>query len=201
MRQRFGDGATVVRPGLIVGPHDPTDRFAYWPARFVHPQLLGDRGAHAVVPAPRHRPIQLVDVRDLAAFMLDLVEHDVAGTFNAVSPAGRFTFGDLVDACVAAAGAPPVPAWIDDATLLAHHVQPWTGLPLWIPQSEADAAGFMSIDGARAGRAGLATRPLLDTVRDTAAWLATRDNAGAWKQVLTDARERLILAAHAGGTD
>jgi 2'-hydroxyisoflavone reductase len=191
---RFGERATIVRPGLIVGPHDPTDRFGYWPARFVHSHLLGDRPPQAVVPAPPERPIQVIDARDLATWMVDLVERDVAGTFNACSPAGQWTFADLVAACRRAASAPPSPAWVDDATLLAHSVTPWMGLPLWIPTSESDAAGFMAIDASRARAAGLTTRPLDDTVRDTAAWLAARDNAGAWQQVLTDARERLLLS-------
>jgi 2'-hydroxyisoflavone reductase len=195
VREAFDPRSTVVRPGLIVGPHDPTDRFAYWPARFVHPHLLGERPAHAVAPAPRDRPVQVVDARDLATFIVDLVERDAGGTFNACSPAGRFTFGGLVDACVEAAVAPPQPLWVDDATLLAHHIAPWTGLPLWIPATEPDAAGFMAIDASRAEAAGLAVRPLADTVRDTAAWLATRDNAGAWQKVLGDARERLVVSA------
>jgi 2'-hydroxyisoflavone reductase len=192
--ERFAGRATVVRPGLIVGPHDATDRFGYWPARFVHPRLLGERADHAVVPAPRERPLQFVDARDLAAWMLDLVERDVGGTFNACSPAGQWTFADLVDACRAAASAPPEPAWIPEDVLVRFHVEPWTGLPLWIPATEPDAAGFMEIDCERARAAGLRTRPLAETVADTAAWLAARDNAGAWKQVLSDARERQILS-------
>ena len=198
VRSRFGERASVVRPGLIVGPHDPTDRFAYWPARFVHPHLLGSRAPRAVVPAPPARPIQVIDARDLAAFTLGLVEREVAGTFNACSPPGRFAFRDLVDACLAVSASPPAPAWTGEATLAAHHVEPWTGLPLWIPATEADAAGFMSIGTSRAEQEGLVARALVDTVRDTAAWLLQRDNAGAWKVVLSDARERLVLSALAG---
>lgn len=199
VRAHFGARATIVRPGLVVGPHDPTDRFAYWPARFVHPHLLGDRPARAVVPAPPTRPIQCIDARDLAAFLLDLAERDVAGAFNACSPAGTRSFGDLVGACTAAAAAPLPPAWTDEATLLAHHVAPWTGLPLWIPAGEPDAAGFMAIDARRAVQAGLAVRPLAATVRDTAAWLAAAGaRPGAWAQVLSGARERLILSAGGG---
>jgi 2'-hydroxyisoflavone reductase len=103
--------------------------------------------------------------------------------------------GDLVDACVAASARPPVSAWVDEKTLLDFHVEPWTGLPLWLPSTDADAAGFMSVSCDRARAAGLVTRPLADTVRDTAAWLASRDNAGAWRHVLTDTRERLLLSA------
>jgi 2'-hydroxyisoflavone reductase len=172
---RFGERATHVRPGLIVGPFDSTDRFGYWVARFMHPRLLGERADRVVVPAPPGQPMQVIDARDLATWMLDLVERDVGGTFNAVSPAGQWTFGDLVEALVAAAPSPPVPMWVDDATLLAHGVEPWVGLPLWLPASEPDSGGFMAIDTRKAMSTGLVTRPLSATVADTAAWLALRD--------------------------
>ncbi len=194
----YGDRAISVRPGLIVGPYDPTDRFGYWAARFVHPGLLGDRAPRAVVPDPPSRPIQLVDARDLAAFMIELLDKGLEGTYNATSPAGQWTMGAMVDALRDAGGrAAPEPRWTDEATLVEHKVQPWTGLPLWIPLSFADEAGFMQIDCTKAERAGLRTRPLLDTVRDTAHWLAQRDNANAWKDVLTADAEREVLdAAH-----
>jgi 2'-hydroxyisoflavone reductase len=100
---------------------------------------------------------------------------------------------DLVDALVAAAPSPPEPAWIDDATLIAHDVTPWVGLPLWLPASEPDSVGFMSMDCTRARDAGLITRSLAHTIDDTAEWLAARENAGAWKHVLTvDAEERAL---------
>lgn len=191
----FGSRATQVRPGLIVGPFDATDRFGYWVARFVHPHLLGERPARAVVPAPPGRPVQFIDARDLAAWLRDLAADDVAGTFNACSPAGAWSMGDLVDALVAASPSPPEPAWIDDATLVAHGVEPWVGLPLWLPPSEPDSAGFMAMDCGRAARAGLAIRPLRQTIVDTAGWLALRDNAGAWKHVLSAAAERALLGA------
>ena len=195
VRDAYGDRATIVRPGLIVGPHDATDRFGYWVARFVHPGLLGERPTRAVVPAPRQRPVQLVDARDLAAWLLELCARDIGGTYNACSPAGLWTMGDLVDACVAASADPPVSTWVDEKTLLDFHVEPWTGLPLWIPSTEADASGFMSVDCDRAHAVGLFTRPLDETVRDTAAWLAARDNAGAWQHVLSSSREQLLLSA------
>ena len=192
----YGPRALNVRPGLIVGPHDPTDRFGYWAARFVHPGLLGDRAPHAVLPDPPSRPIQVIDVRDLAALMLDLIDKGLEGTYNATSPAGQWTMGDLVDACRAAAGGEaPEPRWIDEAVLMERKVEPWTGLPLWIPQSFKDEAGFMLIDCTKAERAGMRTRPLVDTVRDTAAWLAARDNVGAWKAVLSADAEREVLDA------
>ena len=191
--QYFAAAATTVRPGLIVGPFDPTDRFAYWVARFIHPALLGSRPQCAVVPAPPNRPIQVVDARDLARWMIELLENDIGGTFNASSPAGRWTVGDLIDALVDASPSPPEPAWTDETALHAHGVKPWTGLPLWMPSDDSDHAGFMSFDCSKAARTGLTVRLLAQTVDDTAAWLIARDNAGAWKNVLTADVERAIL--------
>ncbi|MGA8034313.1 MAG: NAD-dependent epimerase/dehydratase family protein [Casimicrobiaceae bacterium] len=197
----LGTKATQVRPGLIVGPFDATDRFGYWVARFVHPALLGERPSKAVVPAPPARPLQFIDARDLAAFILDLAERDVPGTFNACSARGQWTMGGLVDTLravasspsIASSPSPPQTAWIDEATLVAESVAPWVGLPLWLPASEPDSAGFMEMDCSRASGEGLRTRALRETIADTAAWLAARDNTLAWKQVLGAAAERRIL--------
>lgn len=195
----FAGRALNVRPGLIVGPHDPTDRFGYWVARFVHPQLLGARGEVAVVPRPPARPLQFIDARDLANFMLALLDANRDGTYNATSPRGQWTFADLVDALVTAAGArAPRVAWVDESELVAQKVEPWTGLPLWIPASFASEAGFMQIDCGRAERAGLRTRPLHATIADTAAWLAERDNAGAWRDVLSTEAECDVVRAIGG---
>jgi 2'-hydroxyisoflavone reductase len=190
----YAQRALNVRPGLIVGPHDPTDRFGYWVARFVHPHLLGRRAPLAVVPQPPTRPLQFIDARDLAAFCLELIDKGLEGTHNATSPANQWTLGGLIDALVAAGNAnTPQPKWVDEAVLVEHKVQPWTGLPLWIPQSFTDEAGFMLIDCTKAQRAGLRTRPLAQTIADTAAWLAHRDNAAAWKDVMSADAEREIL--------
>lgn len=195
----FGARAINVRPGLIVGPHDPTDRFGYWVARFVHPALLGLRAPEAVVPDPPARPLQFVDARDLAAFMLTLLERELHGTYNATSPAGQWTFADLVAALVTAGGAhAPRPVWVAENVLVEQKVDPWIGLPLWIPASFASEAGFMQIDCTMAQRAGLVTRPLAATIADTAAWLAQRDNVGAWRDALSAGVERDVMCAATG---
>lgn len=196
IRTVFGSRALLVRPGLIVGPHDPTDRFAYWVARFLRPDLLGARAAAAVVPLPAERPVQFIDARDLARWMLDAAEARVGGTFNATSMQGSWTIGSLVDALVErarAAGRAVVPAWTDEATLVAHGVAPWTGLPLWIPATEPGSAGFMQISCARAVAQGLRFRPLGATIDDTAAWLGARSDAIAWRSVLSAEKERELL--------
>ncbi|MEO8346245.1 MAG: NAD-dependent epimerase/dehydratase family protein [Betaproteobacteria bacterium] len=197
VRAVYADAATIVRPGIIVGPHDATDRFGYWVARFRHPALLGDRPATAMVPAPRDAPMQIIDARDLAAWMIDLVEAKIGGTFNANSPARHWTMGNIVDA-LREHPATPQATWVDEELLLEQKVEPWTGLPLWIPSTFTDDAGFMEFDCRRAVAAGLRTRSLSDTIDATAAWLAARDNDGAWKAVLTAAQEREILAFVAG---
>jgi 2'-hydroxyisoflavone reductase len=188
----------LVRPGLIVGPHDWTDRFGYWVARFLQPALLGERGDAIVVPAPPSRPVQFTDGRDLAGFLLALADKRAAGAFNACSERGQWTMGMLVDTLLAAArarGRTPRVVWVDDAALLAAGIEPWMGLPLWIPDSDASAAGFLEFDCRAAHRAGLTELPLATIVADTAAWLAERDNANAWQKAMTGAQEHALVAA------
>jgi len=197
VRAAFGH-TLVVRPGLIVGPLDPTDRFAYWVARFACPAVLGARPVPALVPGPSDRAVQFIDARDLASWMLGMSERQVEGTFDACSPAGTWTMGALVDALIAvarAAGSATVAQWIDDESLLRHGVTPWTGLPLWIPASDHESAGFMHFACARAVAQGLTVRPLAETVADTAAWLRVRDHSDAWRNVLSAEKENEIVDA------
>jgi nucleoside-diphosphate-sugar epimerase len=197
VRSAFGNRALIVRPGLIVGPFDPTDRFGYWVARFVAPELMGSRDESAVVPGPPDRFVQFIDARDLASWMVEMAERKAKGTFDACTPAGMWTMGTLVEhltASARAAGSRATARWVDDAALLRHGVTPWSGLPLWIPSSDAESAGFMHLPCARAVANGLAFRSLDATIDDTAAWLRRRDNSGAWRNVLSAAEEREILA-------
>ena len=130
--------------------------------------------------------------------MIDLVEANAGGTFNATSPDGLWTWDSLVEALCAGV-AVQTPRWIDEALLIEQKAEPWTGLPLWIPSTFADEAGFMEFDCRKAQAAGLRIRSLADTIDATAAWLAARDNGGAWKAVLTAEAEREILALAAAG--
>ena len=147
--------------------------------------------------------MQLIDARDLGAWMITLVEKNAGETgadrtYNACSPSGHWTMRAIVDALRLDANAPQA-TWIDEALLLQQEVEPWTGLPLWIPTTFADEAGFMEFDCRRAEAAGLAVRPLDQTIAATADWLAARNNEGAWKVVLTAEAERKILALAAAG--
>jgi 2'-hydroxyisoflavone reductase len=181
----FGDRATVVRPGLIVGPHDPTDRFTYWPVRVA-------RGGDVVAPSGPGYRVQFVDARDLARWMLELLRTDRAGVFNATGPDEPLPLGDLLDACRRVSGADARFVWIDEAFLLGNGVRPWMDLPLWI-DGEAGVGGN-SFDTGRARAAGLRLRPVRETVADTLAWARERPPSDL-RAGLTPEREAALLRA------
>lgn len=181
----FGSRATIVRPGLIVGPHDTTDRFPYWPRRMA-------RGGEVLAPGDPAAPCQLIDVRDLADWMLDLLERDVAGTFHAVGPETPLTLGEALERIAAGVGVEARLTWVQEAFLREHDVQPWLELPLWVHAADA---GFEQVDASRARAAGLRTRPLEATARDTWAWeQGLPVGARADSPTLTAAREAELLA-------
>lgn len=151
----------LVRPGLIAGPHDPTGRFTTWPLRVA-------RGGEVIAPGRPERPVQFIDVRDLAAWCVSLAERRNIGAFNAVG--AQTTMAALLDACREAAGSDARFVWHDDARLLADGVEPRTGMPLWIPENDPDVGGMLLADHRRALAAGLAPRPVIETVRATWAW-------------------------------
>lgn len=183
------DRTGVVRPGLIVGPLDPTDRFTYWPVRVA-------RGGEVLAPGSPDGPLQVVDVRDLAAFMLGLVAERATGTFNAVSPPRRYTMGALLDACVQVAANDATVTWVPADFLAAQGVEPWSDMPAWFPPTGDEAAGAL-VPADRALARGLAIRPLLDTVRDTLAWHATlpEERREKLRAGLDATREAAVLAA------
>jgi 2'-hydroxyisoflavone reductase len=158
---RFGNAIAIVRPGLIVGPGDRSDRFTYWPVRLAH-------GGKVLVP-PLHDPVQFIDVRDLAEWTIRLAEQRTFGEFNAIGPRHELSFGAMLEGIRAVitdraelCEAPP-------AFLERHRVEPWSDLPVWIP-GQGDTAGFHRRSNARAIAAGLTFRPLETTAADTLAW-------------------------------
>ncbi len=187
----------VLRPGYIVGPDDPTDRFTYWPARAA-------RGGEMLVPGTAAQPIQFIDARDLARFTLDAIERDLTGTFNMVAPPGRFTMGDLLAASIVAAKSlvHPKPApravWVNVDFLQRQKVELEGDFPIWEPPS-GDTAGFAEVSAARASSAGLTITPIATTVRDTLAWYLRQPQSERThlKAGLTPERERELLAAWA----
>lgn len=162
----FRHRATIVRPGLIVGPHDRTDRFTYWPVRFA-------RGGDVLAPGAAERHVQFVDVRDLAEFIVTLIERDASSDYNVTSPQGMFTMGDVLATCAHVSRAPSRVVWVSDEFLLERSVEPWMDLPLWIPPS-LGIPGFLNTNVGKAMVAGLRIRPLANTVRDSLRWALQR---------------------------
>ena len=176
----FPGRSTAVRAGLIVGPHDPTGRFTYWPHRVA-------RGGDVLVPGPAWRPVQLVDVRDLAAWVVTAAEERLSGPFNATGPA---TMGAVLDAARRASGSTARAVEVDDAFLTGQGVGEWMELPLWIDPSNDDWRHFMEVDATRATAAGLTFRPLGETVAGALAEAALVEGVG-----LTPERETELLTA------
>jgi 2'-hydroxyisoflavone reductase len=188
----FGERGVVSRPTYIVGPGDTTDRFPYWPVRLA-------RGGEVLAPGRRDDPVQLVDVRDLAAFMLRLVEDRRSGVFNVAGPKDTMTMPQFLEAARTALRADATFTWVDDYAFLEEHkifaAIPWAML-------RGNDEGMMSIRNDRAVAAGLAFRPLAETVRDTLAWWPSVPAARREKPrfAITPEQERAALAAwHARG--
>jgi 2'-hydroxyisoflavone reductase len=177
---------TVVRPGLIVGPRDPTGRFTYWPARMA-------RGGTVLAPGRPERPVQLIDVRDLAQWCVDLARQRRAGVLHGVGPRG--SMDELLTACDPASGSVARRVWCDDAQLLRAQVAPWTGLPLWLPEADPDFGGMLLASDQHAVQAGLRTRPWRETARDTLAWANGAGSAALSSAALTPEAEASILAS------
>jgi 2'-hydroxyisoflavone reductase len=182
VRKVFAEKELIVRPGLIVGPHDPTGRFTYWPHR-------ASRGGEILAPGPPERMSQFVDVRDLGEWLVELCEREVAGTFNATHPG--VSLGELLETSVAVAGNDASVTWVTDEFLVEREVGQWMELPLWL--TGAEHAYMDRADVSRALGEGLSFRPLEETVRGTLEYAATTDAAG-----LTPEREVELLAAWHG---
>lgn len=185
VQEHFAGATTVVRPGLIVGPHDPTDRFTYWIARLAE-------GGVVAVPGPRTRPVQFIDVRDLAAFLVHLVETRQSGTFNATGPDAPLDMGTLVETVLEAAQQIAEVAWLPEDYLLSQGIGSWIEMPLWIPESPDSRGLFrISIDAARTR--GLRLRAPKDTIAATLEWHRERGSAPL-RAGLDPDRERALLA-------
>ncbi|MEO5929443.1 MAG: SDR family oxidoreductase [Candidatus Kapaibacterium sp.] len=155
----------TVRPGLIVGPHDPSDRFTYWPHRVA-------QGGEVLAPGDPAKRVQIMDGRDLAGWMLDMVERKDTGIYNATGPDIPLTMGDVLEECRAAAGNTATLTWVSEEFLIEEEVGGWMEMPLWLPDSE-EYAGFNTVDCSKAIAHGLRFRPISDIVRATLAWDAT----------------------------
>ena len=185
--ERALPGRTLtIRPGLIVGPHDPTDRFTYWPVRVV-------RGGEVLAP---HRPgylVQVIDVRDLAEWTVRMVEAKQTGVFNATGPDYPLTMERLLQESKRVSGSDAYFTWVSEEFLQAQGAAPWTEVTLWMP--EMGNEGFSTINVNKAIAAGLTFRPLSDTVRDTIAWDASRPPETIRRNGIKPEREQAWLDA------
>jgi 2'-hydroxyisoflavone reductase len=183
----YGKRAILVRPGLIVGPGDPTGRFSYWPWRIC-------AGGKVLVPGSQETPIQYIDARDLATWILRLIMMHASGAYNGTGPNEGATFGELVDTCRWICGEDVEIEWVDERFLQREGVQPWVELPLWIPSHDPETAGFHKVDTTRSRAAGLKTRPMAVTLSDILeAGIPLHDDKRRAGKLTRD-RERDLLA-------
>jgi 2'-hydroxyisoflavone reductase len=161
------DGSLIVRPGLIVGRHDPTYRFTYWVDRIA-------AGGDVLAPEPRDSQVQFIDVRDLAEWLVRSAERRLGGVFNAVGPGEPLTLAELLETCRQVTGGDARLRWVPADVLEERGVENWSTLPLWI--SDPGFAGLQQVDVSRARAEGLTSRPVEDTVADTLAWIRSGDD-------------------------
>lgn len=159
----FGDAVVLARAGLILGPYEDVGRLPWWLGRLAH-------GGPTVAPGPRDLPLQYVDVRDLAGFVLDAPRRGLAGAYNVVGPSGHTTMGELLDTANAVTGGRAELRWTSPEVLREAGVEGWTDLPIWMPPGP-DHDFMHRGDVGRALAAGLSVRPVAETVADTWAWL------------------------------
>jgi 2'-hydroxyisoflavone reductase len=174
----FPGRATVVRPGLIVGPTDPTDRWTYWPVRV-------DEGGEVLAPGNPNHSSQVIDQRDLTEWIVRLAESGTVGDFNATGPATRMTFAEMLAGCRAVTSSPVRFTWVSEAFLAEQKVAIWSQIPAWAPGDP-----LMYVDVSRAVANGLTYRPLADTARDTIAWDKARPAIEREKRAAGISRER-----------
>lgn len=188
-RQAFPDNALIVRPGLIVGPGDPTDRWTYWPVQL-------DRGGEVLAPGDGSDNVQMIDARDLTAWMVRMVERGQGGTYNATGPAGELSMQDMLTQIQTVTDSGAEIVWADEEWLQEQGVRGWSDMPMWFG-SGPDTAGFLKRSVAAAVGAGLTFRSVADTARDTLDWYSTlpQEEQAELNWGMSEEREAELLAA------
>jgi 2'-hydroxyisoflavone reductase len=179
-----------IRPGLIIGPGDPSGRFSHWPTRL-------NEGGEVLAPGNGSTPVQYIDGRDLGAWIVRAIEDRTVGTMNALGPEHHTTMRDVLDACNAALGNKAQLTWVDAEFLDKQGVEAWSEMPMWIDNKD-DYAGFGTLSNAKAVKAGLRFRPIAQTAKDTLAWLDTLpadEKAKARSTGIKPDKEAKVLAA------
>lgn len=187
--KQFPGITTIVRPGLIVGPGDPTDRYSYWPVRL-------SQGGNVAAPGDGKDPVQFIDARDLGEWMIRLAEQRRYGAFNATGPAKALSMAAMLDDIAKAVRSDATLTWIPTDFLQAQKVSPWRDMPVWIP-GQGDTAGFARRNIDKALAAGLSFRSQAMTARDTLAWFRSlpADRQAKLAAGLTPERETALLSA------
>jgi 2'-hydroxyisoflavone reductase len=173
-----------VRPGLIVGPYDPTDRFTYWPVRVA-------RGGDVLAPPTPEAPVQFIDARDLAAWVMRMAERNKTGVYNATGPADPLTFEQFLGVCNRTAGNAATFIWASPEFLAEQQVTPWRDLPLWVPE---EMRGLLQVDMTKATAEGLTFRPLSETLQETLMWAQQRPDTYEWQAGLSPEREASLMS-------
>lgn len=185
----FPGKTLIIRPGLIVGPGDETDRFTYWPLRI-------DRGGEVMAPGDPSDPVQFIDARDLAEWTIRMAENRETGAFNATGPARQLGVGDMLGGIKAALKANANFTWVSAEFLEKHNVQPWTEMTVWVPPQGEDG-GLSRTNIKRALAKGLTFRPLAGTVCDTLAWFKSQptERQARLHAGISPEREQEVLTA------
>jgi 2'-hydroxyisoflavone reductase len=185
----FPGKALIIRPGLIVGPGDESDRFTYWPVRI-------ERGGEILAPGNPTDPVQFIDARDLAEWTIRMVEQGTTGVFNATGPKQKLTMGGMLDGIKAVINPQARFTWADAKFLAEQKVSPWGDMPVWVPPI-GDSAGFAEVSIKRALSKGLTFRPLSDTARATLDWFKKQsaERQAKLRAGIKPEREKEVLAA------
>ncbi len=176
----------IVRPGLIVGSHDYTDRFTYWVVRVA-------RGGEVLAPGRPRRYVQLIDAQDLAEWIMKMLERKATGIFNATGLPGELSMERMLEECQAVSGSDASLTWVSDSFLNQEKVRAWSEIPLWLPEDSRELKGFMFVNCERAVNSGLVFRPLSETIQDTLAWRETNCPNEELKAGLSSDREQTLL--------
>ena len=182
----FAGRSLNIRPGLIVGPYDISDRFTYWPVRVA-------KGGEVLAPGSAERLIQVIDVRDLAEWNIRLIEQNVSGTFNATGPDMPLSMGTFLDSCKNTAGSKTKFTWVSEKFLLENEVGPWIEMPVWMPSDSPEGIGLFAADISKALASGLTFRPIDETVKATLDWAKTRPADYEWRAGMKAQREEELL--------
>jgi 2'-hydroxyisoflavone reductase len=181
----FPGKTLVIRPGLIVGPRDETDRFTYWPVRI-------ERGGEVLAPGTPNDPVQFIDARDLAEWTIRMVENRETGIYNATGPAKPLSIGEMLSQIKGALNSDAKFTWVPADFLAQNKVEAWSDMPVWT----GEESGMARTNITRALAKGLTFRPLAETARDTLAWFKSQpqDRQSKLRAGLTPAREAELLA-------